>query len=266
MKSNIHFISGLPRSGSTMLAAILKQNTCFVAGMTSPLSNLFRGIEDATAKRVETSVFVSDIQREHLLKGLFSIYYGNDWDDKTVFDTSRMWCARTSLILKLFPKSKLICCVRELGWIMDSFERIYRRNDRKPSAIYGFDTNGTVYSRTSGLAEGGGVVGYAFNALKESLASGYNKRILLVDYEDLCKNPQKTIDGLYEFIDEPKFKHNFKSVEYSAGEFDRQLGVEGLHDVQGEVEWRPRETILPKDLFNRYANDNFWRESKWSSK
>ena len=32
-----HFISGMPRSGSTLLAAILNQNPRFRAGMTSPL-------------------------------------------------------------------------------------------------------------------------------------------------------------------------------------------------------------------------------------
>ncbi len=259
MKNNIHFISGLPRSGSTMLAAILKQNPKFVAGMTSPLSSLFRAIEDATAKRIDTSIFINDLQRENLLKGLFSTYYAKDWGNKTIFDTSRMWCARTGIILKLFPKAKIICCVRELGWIMDSFERIYRRNDQKPSGIYGFDTGGTVYTRISGIALSTGVVGYSFDALKEAYASAYKDRIILVDYEDLCKDPLNKIKEIYSFIEQPLFDHNFKCVEYNAGEFDRQLGADGLHDVKGEVEWRPRETILPEDLFKRFENDNFWR-------
>jgi len=33
-----HFISGLPRSGSTLLSAILRQNPRFYAGMTSPVA------------------------------------------------------------------------------------------------------------------------------------------------------------------------------------------------------------------------------------
>ena len=36
-----HFISGLPRSGSTLLAAILRQNPRFSAGMSSSLCPLF---------------------------------------------------------------------------------------------------------------------------------------------------------------------------------------------------------------------------------
>src|SRR3569832_2806671 len=39
-----HFISGLPRSGSTLLAALLLQNPRFHAGMTSPVGTLFTGM------------------------------------------------------------------------------------------------------------------------------------------------------------------------------------------------------------------------------
>ena len=38
---SIHFISGLPRSGSTLLAALLRQNPRFEAAMSGPLAGLF---------------------------------------------------------------------------------------------------------------------------------------------------------------------------------------------------------------------------------
>lgn len=258
MKSNIHFISGLPRSGSTMLAAILKQNPRFTAGMTSPVSTLFKAIEDACAKRVETSIFISDEQRELFLKSIFSTYYKN-FEDKIVFDTSRMWCARMSILCKLFPEAKFICCVRDLSWIMDSFEKIYRRNNQKPSGIYDFNTGGTVYTRTVGISSSNGVVGYALDALREAMACEYKDRVMLVEYENMCKQPSIEMERVYQFIGEDKFGHDFSNVEYNAGEFDKQLDAIGLHDVKGAIEWRPRTTILPPDLFARYQNDSFWK-------
>jgi sulfotransferase len=44
MQKVIHFISGLPRSGSTLLAAILRQNR-FHAGMSSPVASLFMALQ-----------------------------------------------------------------------------------------------------------------------------------------------------------------------------------------------------------------------------
>jgi sulfotransferase len=44
MQNRLHFISGLPRSGSTLLAALLRQNPRFTAGMSSPVYPLFRSM------------------------------------------------------------------------------------------------------------------------------------------------------------------------------------------------------------------------------
>ena len=44
MAHKFHFISGLPRSGSTLTGALLRQNPRYHAGMSSPIANLFEGI------------------------------------------------------------------------------------------------------------------------------------------------------------------------------------------------------------------------------
>ena len=43
----LHFISGLPRSGSTLLAGILRQNPRFHAAMTGPVGALFGAMLNA---------------------------------------------------------------------------------------------------------------------------------------------------------------------------------------------------------------------------
>jgi sulfotransferase len=45
----IRFISGLPRSGTTLLAAILRQNPCFHAGISTPLADLLRTLLNAVS-------------------------------------------------------------------------------------------------------------------------------------------------------------------------------------------------------------------------
>ena len=52
----IHFISGLPRSGSTLLAALLRQNPRFEAGMSGPLAGLFGALLGEMSARNEFSV------------------------------------------------------------------------------------------------------------------------------------------------------------------------------------------------------------------
>ena len=68
MRHGIHFISGLPRSGSTLLAAILRQNPRFYAAMTSPVGAMYMALEGAMSRRNETAVFITETQRRDLLK------------------------------------------------------------------------------------------------------------------------------------------------------------------------------------------------------
>ena len=57
-------------------------------------------------------------------------------DKAVVFDTNRMWCARLPLIRELYPEARVLCCVRNVAWIMDSFERLVRRNAFEPSTLF----------------------------------------------------------------------------------------------------------------------------------
>jgi sulfotransferase len=255
---NIHFISGLPRSGSTLLAAILRQNPRFHAGMSSPAGSLYKLVESGFAANNEASVQLNGVQRRAALRAVIDAVHVES-SAEVIFDTNRLWTARLPALEQLYPDAKVICCVRDLGWIMDSFERLYRRNPFEPSGIYGFDVNGTVYSRCVTLAAGNGPVGWSLNAMREALAGEQADRLLLIEYQELCQNPKRILSRIYEFIGEAPFVHDFQSVEYSASEFDRNLGAPGLHEVSGPVRWKQRKTILPPELFASYGRDQFWR-------
>ena len=55
------------RAGSTLLAALLRQNPRFSAGMSSPVYNLFRSMLAKTSARNEGAVFIDDDIRKRLL-------------------------------------------------------------------------------------------------------------------------------------------------------------------------------------------------------
>ncbi len=55
MRHGIHFISGLPRSGSTLLSAILRQNPRFHAMMTSPVGAIYLAMLGAVSRKNEAA-------------------------------------------------------------------------------------------------------------------------------------------------------------------------------------------------------------------
>jgi sulfotransferase len=255
----LHFISGLPRSGSTLLSALLKQNPRFHASMSGPVAGLVTSALREMSAANEYSIFISDEQRKRILRGIVDNYYGPEFGDNVIFDTNRGWCAQMSLIDTLFPQSRVIACVRDVQWIVDSVERLIRRNALSPSSIFKYQSGGTVYSRADLIANGEGMVGYSYNALKEAFYSEHAKRLMLVQYETLVTDPQRVLSAIYQFVGEAEFTHDFEHVEFEAEEFDNRAGTPGLHVVRAKVSAEPRQTVLPPDVFQRFANDAFWR-------
>ena len=256
-----HFISGLPRSGSTLLAALLRQNPRVHAGMSGPLAGMVGAMLTEMSARNEFSVFLDDPKRERIVRALFDQFY-DDCPAEIVFDTNRAWCARMPTIARLFPQAKVIACVRHLPWIVDSIEQLVQKNTFSPSSIFNYTSGGTVYTRANGVASADGMVGFAYDALKQACFGAQADRLLLVQYETLTTQPAKTLQAIYAFIGEPPFTHDFNHVEYDVAEFDRRAGTPGLHTVRGQVKAEPRATLLPPDLFQRFANDAFWRDPK----
>ena len=262
MSQRFNFISGLPRSGSTLTSAILRQNPRFHAGISSPLAGLCDGIIAQVSAGTEMSTSVSPDQRARLLRGLFDSYYGGQ-SEQVVFDTNRAWTAKLAMLMQLFPEAKIICCVRDVAWVMDSMERQYRNNAFEHTRLFNNPAErSTVYTRIEALAGANRLVGYAYHALREACYGEFADRLVIVDYDLLTQRPAEVFQLLYQFIEEEPFDHDFGAVAFDAPAFDAQLGLDGLHRVHPTVAPRPRQTVLPPDLFKRYSNMAFWRDLK----
>jgi sulfotransferase len=264
MPTKLHFISGLPRSGSTLLAGILRQNPNFHAAISSPVAGLVNGALEQMGAGSESYSFFDEQKRKVICRALIDAYY-QDKSYPTIFDTNRHWTARLHQLVELVDDFKMICCVRNPAWIMDSFETIYRKNPFDYSRMFNSASRQTVYSRCDSLINAGGVVGSAWTALKEAYYGEFSERLLLVDYDLLTQHPARTMQLIYRFIDQPLFDHDFNNVDYAESEFDNNIGVKGLHTVKKKVEYKSRRSILPPDLFLKYQEMDFWQDQAGTS-
>ena len=254
----LFFISGLPRSGSTLLSAILRQNPDFYADISSPVQGLVASTINVITGS-ESNHLIDEQRRKHILRGLVQSYY-DAVTPKTVFDTSRGWTAKTSLLKELYPQTKIICCVRDLPWILDSFERIATKNVLYNATLTDDEARQTVTTRCDALMdvkkEGQVVKPYYF--LEEGMLLNPDM-IMLMEYESLCKKPESVMREIYQFIGKPYFDHDFNNVEYENEVYDQSLNMKSLHTVRRKVTWEERPTILPKSVWEKYAGKEFWR-------
>lgn len=258
--TTFHFISGLPRSGSTLLCALLKQNPRFSAAMTSPVASLCTAIHKKMCGG-EFAVFFNDARRATILRGVFDSYYAGADTQQVMFDTNRTWTARAALLASLYPNARIICCVRDIGWIIDSVERMLAKNPLQLSRVFNFQPGASVYSRVETLMNSeSGLIGLPWSNLREAWFSEQAHRLVLVPYDHLVAEPEQTLRRLYVAIGEPWFPHDFDNVVYDEPDYDALIGMPGMHKVRQKVEPEQRKPVVPPDLFAKFAHTHFWQK------
>jgi sulfotransferase len=268
----LHFLAGLPRSGSTLLMNILAQNPAIYPTTTSPLleslvraRNSWQEISTYNARPVP-------LCRQGAMRGFLNGFYAHlvhHQQYQVVLDKNRVWPSHLELVEELLGRSaKVICPVRSLVDIMASFEKLFRREKivRRP------DSEGqivgqflSVQGRTNFWSSEVGVVGSVVLMLKDAKLRGYRDRLHFVEYSDLTKFPAKTLKKIYEFLDmEPYAHHDFEHVEQAVSEDDAWHGYEDLHTIRPKVETQISDAIsvLGPELASAYSQVgvNFWRD------
>jgi sulfotransferase len=213
----------------------------------------------------EFAVLFDEKRCAQVLRGMFEAYYVPMPPNGVIFDTNRGWTGRVALLGTLFPECRIICCVRDIGWILDSIERMRVKNPLILSKLFGHASHSidSIYTRVETLMNSEtGLIGSAWSTLREAWFSEGANRLIVIPYDALTKAPRKTIHRLYEELREPAFEHDFQNVVYDAPDYDANLGMPGLHTVQRVVEHRERRPVIPPDVFSKYDKTQFWAKAE----
>jgi len=256
MTRQYHFITGLPRSGSTLLTSILNQNPRFHSSITDPLATFVKGMLETLVSEPGMKTVFPEERRANTIRGMIDGYYEHI-DKEVIFNTNRAWTFLTPQVKHVYPNAKMIVCVRDVNWVLDSFEQAHRRQPMDVNTVTG-GPGKSVYERVEMIMTEQGIVGFPYVGIKQAITSNERNMLMLVEYDDLAKSPEKVMRAIYNFIDEPWFEHNFNNVEASWDEYDKEIGIT-LHKVRKKVEFTSRKSILPPDILNKFNNMEVWR-------
>ena len=249
---------GLPRAGTTLLGTVLNQNPNFHASISGPLARFVRAIIQESSSQGGYRHECPPEKRKQLIAGLFDNYH--DTPDKTVFfNHNRGWPLLLPTVKDLYPNTKVLMCVRDIGWILDSFETLFRKNPYSFTSMFSGDENASVYSRCETLLNPGRTLGFAYTAVKQAITCEHKHDIMTIEYETLCRYPEMVMKSVYNFIEEPYYEHDFNDVAASYDEFDEDINLPGSHTTRKKLEWTARETVIPPDLWQRVAGMEVWR-------
>lgn len=230
---DFNVITGLPRSGSTLLCNLFNQNPKFYAGSTSHLGKLFRDMMTSVSTSAEIKsdlAFDRRLTEIKILKSFKAVtetWYQND--SRKVFDKSRAWQRGHLALKQVYPESKMIVTIRDLREVAGSIEKQHRKYPL-------FDATGGVTLRDSLehlFAKDVGLITRCLIGIQDLLDREAD--CLFVRLEDLLRNPEEMMKRIYCYLLEEPFDHNFIEVENTATDLDALYLFKFPHDGSGEV-------------------------------
>jgi sulfotransferase len=131
----------------------------------------------------------------------------------------------------------MLCMVRDLRSVIASMERVYRQNRHRP---IGPDNPAELQNMTVGERAkhwlGTHPVGLALRRIADCYQRGIADEIHFIRYEDLCSAPDATMQGVYDYIEEASFKHDFQNLKKEVYEDCSHYGPYGNHTVRQKLE------------------------------
>lgn len=252
----IHFVSGLPRTGSTLLMNLLAQNPAHHVTPTSGLIHLVNAVMERWPQLQEFQAEgLANVKPrvESGLRGLMHGFFERPLrEEKTVFDKSRGWLFYIEQIEQILGSPiKVITLVRDVRAIVASWEKIYRRR----GVEYRYPENAdlgpivTVEDRARFALLSNQVTGRSIARLRDALQRCPD-RLLLVPYETLTARPAETLAAIHDFLGLARFDYDPQHVQQVTQEDDNYVGRD-LHAIRPAVAPQadePWQGILPEPL------------------
>lgn len=260
----LNFVSGFPRSGSTLLCNLLNMNPDFHATPTSPTLDMVMQMRKVFSHNTSFKNMDRIKEAHRLRNGVKAYLHAYYADQKVVFDKSRGWVNKLPIVDRIMGHSacKVIFCYRNPVEVFQSIESQYQKtimmeNPDEINNDLGFTT---LYNRVETfVGQNFTLMSTPVALLEDAITQGQGSRILIVRYDKLCSEPQKTLDAIHNFIDEPSQTYDFTQLKQSTFENDAAHNYKFLHRIrEGEVSYSPTKITLPADAVNRIQKRFEW--------
>jgi len=235
-------LSGLPRSGSTLLSAILSQNPNIHSEGISSVCQIMWDLELSCSSIEKQLISVNRQQTKFdLLSSIPDIYYKNI-TKPVVIDKCRSWTMPDNLNLMknyITVNPKIIILERPLVDIVKSFVNLRIENNHKGNLEEGL------------LDDFSEPIVRSLNGIKFAKNNNNENTFLFITYDNLINNTYHVLNQIYCFIEEPIFKHDLNNIINKFPKNDKIYNLMGLHDIRPTISKRQINVELSSEIIKR---------------
>ena len=257
-------VSGLPRSGSTLLCQLLAQHPdVYSTGHSSPLVGILENIRsslssnDFSLAQLDVDFDLAYGRMGNVLKSVIQGWFA-ETDKPYVVDKNRGWLRMAEMLNDLHQDWRILVCVRDLTQIYGSIESQHAKT-RFLNFADGTDAHGAM-ARADRLFGNGGVVGGPLSFIRDIqdiLDPAIHERIQYVPFEYLMQNPTKAVTEMFDWLGLKKFEIDPNALETRPHESDSYYRFKFRHKTHSSIKAPARHKIPPR------VEDGLRKNYKW---
>jgi sulfotransferase len=229
MDKTLFFLSGLPRSGSTLLSAILSQNPLIHAEGNSAVCQLMWDMRvsceiNAREQLLANRRYDTDYD---LVSSIPQAYYRNT-NKSFVVDKCRSWTITPNMETirrYITPNPRVVVLLRPIDEIVKSFVNLRRAN--------GWDGD----LERDLLLPNSEPIMRSMRGVSEAMQSNSDE-FLFIDYSHLVSDTDEVLKSIYDFYSLDWFAHDLSNIVNHYPEDDSVYGLIGQHDIRPVISIR----------------------------
>jgi len=252
-----YFMGGLPRSGSTVLTAILNQHPEIYASPQSELLGIYYNLQNEIYKSESWQSGLMHKNYQNTIDSLGNLFYSGI-KKSVIIDKNRAWGTpgNHNIAITLNETPKTILVLRPIVEVLASFIKLADKNPENliDKNIFNQDFYSKYYRekndvRCDYLMRSNGEIDQALLAI--ATLANKPESCHLVWYDDLIANPQECLSGIYQFINIYDFKHNFSEIKQLDKHDDNSVfGIKDLHLISASIK---ASKTKPESILSDYA-------------
>ena len=259
MKKTYHFMAGLPRSGSSVLAALLNQHPEVYSSPQTDLIGMLYEINQAVPAYESFKAGLLHKGYQNVMNNMAENFYAHI-DKPIIIDKNRGWGTPynwDNLAPYVNKDGKVILTIRPILEVLASFVKISRKTQKVTGNLpylnqemWTTDYRPENDAQVDNLMQSNGEIERAIYSIA-NLLKNHGDKVYVVWFDDLLQSPQNTMNGITDFLGISRANYNFNSIkEVDTHDDISGYGVAGLHDV-GQKLKKPQ--TKPEDYLSDYA-------------
>ena len=259
----IAFLSGLPRTGSTVLGTLLAQHPDLHSTRTSCVREMMMVVR---GYRLGESPYY-DLKDPNspawgIMRGMLHGAY-EKVGKKVILEKDRAWPTDIGLLKQIIQEDpKIIATVRPLPEIIASFVLLSQRvpNSKIAAEVLSFNREVDIWNLSRSIWDA--YVYYTWRSLKTGY-DNFPECFLLLEYDQIVNEPSETMGKICSYLGVEHHDPITTGLKNPNPENDKVYGIPGLHDVNPELKRTspPAREVLGDECYQFWVDKQleFWQ-------